>query len=113
MIFVDANVGWVFAKVLQVHWQTLSTKPLMVGATWTAQSHGISAASAGQVYGASMLDANKGMLVTWDPMPYSTIDGGTTWRRDTTIDNFSGFLYDIKQVDDSLGYMVGSSGKNI
>ncbi len=108
--FVDANVGWVFASAPS----TLANfiyKTTDGGATWTAQSHGISAASAGQVYGASMLDANKGMLVTWDPMPYSTIDGGTTWRRDTTIDNFGGFLYDIKQVDDSLGYMVGSSGK--
>ncbi|MBK8663261.1 MAG: hypothetical protein IPN18_16270 [Ignavibacteriales bacterium] len=33
--FVDANVGWVL-QVLQVHWQTLSTKPLMVGQPWTA-----------------------------------------------------------------------------
>ncbi|GJQ33560.1 MAG: hypothetical protein HBSAPP04_23990 [Ignavibacteriaceae bacterium] len=108
--FVDANTGWVFVSAPS----TLTNfiyKTTDGGATWTAQSHGISAASAGQVYGAHMRDANKGVLLTWEPVPYSTVDGGATWRRDTTKDDFGGFLYDVKMVDDSLGYMVGSSGR--
>jgi len=108
--FVDANTGWVFASAPS----TLTNfifKTTDGGATWTAQSHGIIAASAGQVYGAHMRDANKGVLLTWEPVPYSTVDGGATWRRDTTKDDFGGFLYDVKMVDDSLGYMVGSSGR--
>ncbi len=108
--FVDVNTGWVFASAPS----TLANfifKTTDGGLNWVAQSHGLTATSAGQVYGSHMRDANKGTIVTWEPRPYSTTDGGSTWRRDSTIDAYTGFLYDVRMVDDNLGYMVGGSGR--
>ncbi|MBN8545982.1 MAG: T9SS type A sorting domain-containing protein [Ignavibacteria bacterium] len=108
--FVSPTVGWVFAGAPS----TLTNfifKTTDGGATWTAQSHGIAAASAGQVYGANMLNENYGVLVTWEPRPYTTRDGGATWVRDSTSDNHGGFLYDVKVIDTTLSYAVGSSGR--
>lgn len=108
--FVDANTGWVFAGAPST-FTNFIFKTTDGGATWTPQSHGISAASNGQVYGAHMLNANDGYLITWQPRPYRTTDGGATWVQQTTVDAFGGFLYDIKMADTANGYMVGSSGR--
>jgi photosystem II stability/assembly factor-like uncharacterized protein len=108
--FVDINTGWVFAaspsSLTNYIYKTTDG-----GATWVGQSHGISGVPNGQVYAAHMRDANKGVLLTWEPVPYSTLDGGASWRRDTTIDDYTGLLLDVKMVDDSLGYMVGDNGR--
>ncbi|HRI48005.1 MAG TPA: YCF48-related protein, partial [Ignavibacteriaceae bacterium] len=108
--FVSANMGWVFASAPN----TLTNfifKTTDGGTTWVAQSHGISAASNGQVYNSHMLNENDGFIVTWEPRPFRTTDGGTTWTSQSTVDAFGGFLYDIKMADTSLGYMVGSAGR--
>lgn len=108
--FVSANVGWVFAGAPSTLTDFIY-KTTDGGSTWTAQSHGLSAVSNGQVYGANMLNENDGYLVTWQPRPFRTTDGGTTWTLQTTVDNYGGFLYDVKMVDTSFGYMVGGAGR--
>jgi len=108
--FINATTGWVFAGAPS-SLANFIYKTTDGGATWTAQSHGISAQSAGQMYGAHMLDANYGYAVSWEPVPYKTTDGGTTWTKQSVVDAFGGFLYDIKMVDTANGYMVGSSGR--
>lgn len=108
--FVNANTGWVFASAPS-SLVNFIFKTTDGGLTWTPQSHGISANSNGQVYGAYMVDANVGWLLTWQPRVYKTVDGGNNWTVQPVVDAFTGFFYDIKMVDTSLGYMVGSAGR--
>ncbi|MDP2301352.1 MAG: YCF48-related protein [Ignavibacteria bacterium] len=108
--FINANVGWVFASAPS----TLTNfiyKTTDGGVTWTAQSHGLSAVSNGQIYGSNMLNENDGYIVSYQPIPYRTTDGGTTWTAQSLFDAYGGFLYDVKMVDTSFGYMVGGSGR--
>ncbi|MDP2301351.1 MAG: YCF48-related protein [Ignavibacteria bacterium] len=108
--FVNANVGWVFASAPNVLTNYIF-KTTNGGIDWTPQSHGLTGTINGTVLGACMLSENDGFLCTYQPKPYRTTDGGQNWIEQSVIDNYSGFLYDIKMVDTSVGFMSGGSGR--
>jgi len=113
--FVNANTGWVFASGFASGSADSATifKTTNAGVNWTRQilpQAGSSSSNRG-VYGADMLDANTGYLCSYQPRPWHTTNGGSTWLLDSIPDGFGGFMYDIKMTGPTTGYIAGSSGR--
>jgi photosystem II stability/assembly factor-like uncharacterized protein len=113
--FVNANTGWVFASAYATGSADSATifKTTNAGVNWTRQilpQAGTTGSNRG-VYGADMLDANTGYLCSYQPRPWHTTNGGSTWLLDSISDGFAGFMYDIKMTGPTTGYIVGSSGR--
>lgn len=109
IFFLNANTGWTC--------QNLSTnagsvwKTVDGGANWTQYTLTGQTGTAIRVYGISFVDTELGWAINYTPRPYKTTDGGATWTRDSIIDAFGGFMYDIQMLNASTGYICGSSGR--
>ncbi len=110
--FINANTGWLFSTFSNTVADSATMwKTTNAGANWTRQYlAGVTGSSKG-VYSADMVSATHGSLVNWDPDPYHTTDGGTTWILDTLSAAPGSYLYDIKMLTPTLGFAVGSSGR--
>ncbi len=114
--FINANTGWVFGTFISAQTDSATVyKTTNAGVNWTKQYvpqySGSSSGLSRGVYGADMVDANTGFLVSYQPRPYRTTDGGTTWTIDSIPDGFGGFMYDIQMFSATSGYISGSSGR--
>ncbi len=110
--FINTNTGWLFATFSNTVTDSATMwKTTNAGVNWTKQYLlGVTGSSKG-VYSADMVSATHGSLVNWDPDPYHTTDGGTTWILDTLSAAPGSYLYDIKMLTPTLGFAVGSSGR--
>jgi|WetSurMetagenome_2_1015567.scaffolds.fasta_scaffold02884_4 photosystem II stability/assembly factor-like uncharacterized protein len=113
--FINANTGWVFTTFTATITDSATIfKTTNAGVNWTKQyitSVGSTAGSYRGVYGADMLDANTGWLLSYQPRPWRTTNGGANWMIDSISDGFSGTMYDIRMFSATSGYVVGSSGR--
>lgn len=114
--FINANTGWVFGTFISTQTDSATVyKTTNAGVNWTKQYvpqyPGSSSGLSRGVYGADMLNATTGWLVSYQPRPYRTTDGGTTWTLDSISDGFGGFMYDVKMFSATNGIIAGSSGR--
>ncbi|MCE1165096.1 MAG: choice-of-anchor J domain-containing protein [Bacteroidetes bacterium] len=110
--FVNANTGWVFTTYNSTITDSATIfKTTNAGVNWTKQYITETSGSYRGVYGAYMVDANTGWLISYHPRPWRTTNGGSTWTLDSISDGFSGFMYDIKMFSATNGYIAGSSGR--
>lgn len=107
--FVNANTGFVFnntADTAGTIWKTTNA-----GLNWTQYKLEGQTGSNIRIYGASMVDANTGWVVNYQPRPFKTTNGGVNWTMDSIAGTFSGYMYDIQMLNATTGYICGSSGK--
>jgi photosystem II stability/assembly factor-like uncharacterized protein len=110
--FINANTGWVFTTFTSTITDSATIfKTTNAGVNWTKQYLAASSSSNRGVYGADMLDANTGWLISYQPRPWRTTNGGANWAIDSISDGFTGFMYDIQMFSATSGYIVGSSGR--
>ncbi len=112
--FINANTGWLFTTFTTTITDSATIfKTTNAGVNWTKQylpQAGTTGSNRG-VYGADMLDANTGYICSYQPRPWHTTNGGSTWTLDSIPDAYGGFLYDIKMTGPTTGYMVGGAGR--
>ncbi len=110
--FINANTGWLFTLFTSTITDSATVfKTTNAGVNWTKQYVPASSGSNRGVYGADMIDANTGWLVSYQPRPWRTTNGGNTWTLDSISDGFGGFMYDIKMFSATNGIIAGSSGR--
>lgn len=110
--FINANTGWAFSTYTSSVTDSATIfKTTNAGVNWTKQYIPASTASNRGVYSADMIDANTGWIVSYQPRPWRTTNGGANWAIDSITDGFSGFMYDIQMFSSTSGYIVGSSGR--
>lgn len=110
--FINANTGWVFTTFNSTITDSATIfKTTNAGVNWSKQYIPASSSSNRGVYGADMIDANTGWIVSYQPRPWRTTNGGNTWTIDSISDGFGGFMYDIKMFSATTGYIAGSSGR--
>ena len=109
--FINANTGWLFTTFNSTITDSATIfKTTNAGVNWTKQYIPAAGSNRG-VYGADMIDANTGWIVSYQPKPWRTTNGGTNWMIDSVSDGFTGFMYDIQMFSATSGYIVGSSGR--
>lgn len=107
--FLNTNTGWTCQNLSSNAgsvWKTVDG-----GANWTQYTLTGETGSNIRVYGISFIDSARGWAINYQPRPFKTTDGGATWTKDSIIDAFGGFMYDIQMMNASTGYICGSSGR--
>ena len=107
--FYNQNTGWVCQNLSSNAgsiWKTTNA-----GVNWTQYTITGETGSNIRMYGFSFIDSVRGWSINYQPRPFKTTDGGATWTKDSIVDAFGGFMYDIKMLNASTGYICGSSGR--
>ena len=111
--FINATTGWLFATFNSTITDSATIfKTTNAGVNWTKQylpQAGTTGSNRG-VYGADMLNATTGFIVSYQPRPWHTTDGGTTWTLDSIPDAYGGFMYDIKMFSATSGIIAAGNG---